>query len=170
MQYVIIGTDHDLQKADNPDKHLKTVLQGYITAYPIVLVAEEVDANHDVRTFGRELVGDSKWLSIDMDDQKRKDHGIYQELLHPPNNELDDDGIPYRVNAYLRRAEGIRENYWLDEISRCCDTRKVSDGVIIVTCGMNHLRSLAEKITARGHTVVKEDCYIPYELEKRWVF
>jgi hypothetical protein len=167
VQYIVIGTDHKLQKADNSDTGLRDLLEGILASRPnVVLVAEEVKADEDVRTFGRELVGDAKWLPIDMNKQQRENHGIYEELLHPPNNEQDADGMPSRVNPYLLRAEGVRENFWLDQIFCNCQNRKVSEGVIVITCGVNHVPFLAEKITARGHQVIQTHRYIPYDLEK----
>ena len=84
MDYVVVGTDHKLQKSDSADKGVQTLLRSILANKNIVLIAEEADASKDVMTFGRQLIGESKWLSIDMTEQERKDAGIYNALLGGP--------------------------------------------------------------------------------------
>jgi hypothetical protein len=66
VDYIIVGTDHDLQKSDAEDKGLRDLLRSIVDIHPVVLIAEEVKTSEDVHTFGRELIGERKWLSIDM--------------------------------------------------------------------------------------------------------
>jgi hypothetical protein len=70
VDYIIIGTDHPLQKSDSPDTRLKDLLRSLIETHPVVLIAKEVKTSEYTQTFGRELIGKDKWLSIDMDKEK----------------------------------------------------------------------------------------------------
>jgi hypothetical protein len=168
MHYHIIGTDHGLQKASSTDTGLKKILQNAIAQYAPVLIAEEVDANEDVRTFGRELIGDNKWLSIDMTDDERKRAGIFDELKKTPDKEIGDNGF-YRVNGYLKRAEGIREDFWIDKIISRCSKSRIMAGTIIITCGFNHLNFLAKKLLLRNpEDKITKDSYIPFDLAERY--
>jgi hypothetical protein len=136
-----------------------------LSANHVVLIAEEVETSKDIDIFGRQLIGDSKWLSIDMTAKERKDAGI--------------DDIPRQcgpgydlatrrdilVNRYHTKIETIREHFWLERISRWCKDRGLSTGTVIVTCGHNHLEFLREKVESRGHTVTEHEC-LPYDKEK----
>ena len=119
-------------------------------------------------TFGRELVGEDKWLSIDMTDDERTNAGIFNDLKNTPDKELGPNGF-YRVNVYLKRAEGIRENFWIDKIISKCSEIGISAGAIIITCGINHLEFLADKLLSRNpKPEITKDRYIPYNLEERY--
>jgi hypothetical protein len=166
MEYIIIGTDHDRQRSDFSDTGLRDKLQEYSRTQNVVLIAEEVDANKDVQTFGRDLVGCTKWLSIDMTTEERKSAGIYRELSTSPPG-CDDNGQFYLANWYHKRADAIRENFWLDRIERWCKQNGVRRGVIIITCGHNHRPYLADKIKQRDPASnVLIDEYMPYDKEK----
>jgi hypothetical protein len=167
MDYIIIGTDHDLQKSDSRDTGLRDKLQAYIRTKNIVLIAEEVDANKHIQTFGRDLVGDGKWLSIDMPTEERKRAGIYQQLRGSEPG-LDPERGFFTINPYYKRVDGVRERFWLDKIEEWCNQKHVSSGVIIVTCGYNHPPYLADKIRSRhpGSTVAIDE-YLPYDKEAK---
>ena len=86
MHYAIVATDHDLQKADSIDSGLGEKLAAIFGMERVVLVAEEVDANTHVDTFGRELsrvIGENRWLSIDMTDVQRREAGILDQVRPP---------------------------------------------------------------------------------------
>jgi hypothetical protein len=76
MDYVTVGTDHELQESESTDKGLRDLLRSILQNNDVVLMAEEVETSKPAKTFGRGLVGEDKWLSIDMDEQERKDAGI----------------------------------------------------------------------------------------------
>jgi hypothetical protein len=165
VNYIIVGTDHDLQKSTCADTGLKDLLRAIIRTRPVVLIAEEVKTSEDVYTFGRELIGDDKWLSIDMTTQERKDAGVYDVLrsgVGPVQDPVTGNFV--RASPYHMKSEGKRETFWLDKIDRWCQAHGVSDGTVVVTCGHNHLDYLAEKIVAREHTVAKRE-YLPYDKE-----
>lgn len=157
MDYFIIGTDHPLQKSDAADTRLKDLLQSLIHAHPVVLIAEEVETSKEgINFFGRDLIGEDKWLSIDMDTEKRKEAGFYDI---PCEEGPGDDNIS-RVNRYHAQREAIREDFWVHKISDWCEQRKLSTGTVVVTCGHNHMRAgfLSEKLTQLGHNVSTLEC------------
>ncbi len=163
MHYVIIATDHDLQKADSTDKGLGEKLAAIISMGGVVLIAEEVDANKHVDTFGRdlsrELLGENRWLSIDMTDGQRKDAGIYDDLVQ--RNVPDFRKIPpLSICRYFLRADGIRENFWLDRIEERCAELEITEGMVVITCGYRHRHYLREKVKGRGHAVTLDE-YMP---------
>ncbi|MGA7971147.1 MAG: hypothetical protein WB983_21145, partial [Terriglobales bacterium] len=85
---------------------LRGCLRSILQNNPVVFIAEEVETNKPVNTFGRELIGEDKWLSIDMNEQERKDAGIYNTLLHggiPVRHPAT--GLDVRGNEYLSFAK-----------------------------------------------------------------
>ena len=166
MHYAIVATDHDLQKADSIDSGLGEKLAAIFGMERVVLVAEEVDANTHVDTFGRELsrvIGENRWLSIDMTDVQRREAGILDRVAGrrlPGYRE----GKFFPATRYYRGADGIRENFWLDKIEDKCHELQVVEGTILITCGYIHGPFLREKATGRGHVVTLEK-YLPYEFE-----
>ncbi len=170
MHYIIVGTDHDLQEPDSADKGLEETIAAIIRAGGVVLIAEEVDADKEVDTFGRQLsrklIGENRWLSIDMTDAQRQDAGICAELAERrlPDFRKRPTSCPYR---YFRRADGIRENFWLDRIEERCEELGVTEGTVIITCGYIHRPYLYEKATGRGHTASVAE-YLPYDFQDRY--
>jgi hypothetical protein len=157
VDYVIVGTDHPLQKSDSPDTRLKNLLQSLIETHHVVLIAEEVKTSEDdIPVFGRELIGEDKWLSIDMDKKQRKDAGFYDT---PCEEGPGDDNVSL-VNRYHKKREAIREDFWLHKIAHWCEERQLSTGTVVVTCGHNHMRAgfLSDKLRQRGHNVSTREC------------
>jgi hypothetical protein len=165
VDYIVIGTDHDLQKSSSRDVRVKDLLEGIIASYPVVLIAEEVKTTEDVLTFGHELIGEDKWLSIDMNMEERKDAGIYDILRSacgPVQHPVTGEDVAY--NPYHCKSEGVRENFWLDKIDRWCKAHALRVGTVVITCGHNHLDFLAKKVEERGYPVSKQE-YLPYDKE-----
>jgi hypothetical protein len=179
MNYVIVGSDHKLQKSDSKDTGLKDLLNQVLHNNDVVLIAEEVETSKTVKTFGRELVGEEKWLSIDMDADERQKAGIHDKLLHGGGPVRDPrTGGDVQQNEYHQVSEGKRENHWLDKIDKWCKEKGISEetaisgGItvhapktIILVCGHNHLPFVAAKISQRGHSVVQLE-YLPYNKEQ----
>jgi hypothetical protein len=167
VDYIIVGTDHNLQNSCSQDVGLRDLLQSLVATHPVVLIAEEVKTSEKVRTFGRELVGSRKWLSIDMTKRQKKKAGIYDILrsgVGPVRDPATGDDV--RANPYHKKSEGVKENFWLDKIERWCEKKKVSVGTVVITCGHNHLDFLAVKAEMRGHAVTKRE-YLPYDKEAK---
>lgn len=165
MDYVLVGTDHILQCADSKVAGLKPILESIVATHPVVLIAEEIKTSENIRTFGRELIGESKWLSIDMTEEERKATGIYEVLrggIGPVRHPLSGNDV--QANPYHRKSEGVRENFWLDKIEHWCKCKQLSTGTVVITCGHNHLDFLAEKVEKRGNSVSKLE-YLPYDKE-----
>jgi hypothetical protein len=171
MHYAIVGTDHDLQKADSRDKGLAEKLGAILGAGGVALIAEEVDAHPDVNTFGRELsrvtIGENRWLSIDMDDRERDDAGISGVLANRANCPDWRNGKFVQVYRYFSSADGIRENFWLNRIAERCQELGIASGKIVITCGYIHRHYLSDKARERGHSVTVEE-YLPYDFKKRY--
>ena len=173
LDYITVGTDHKLQKSDSTDTGLRDLLNAILQNNEVVLIAEEVETSMPVNTFGRELVGEDRWLSIDMDDKERKKEGIYDTTLHggaPVRDPRTGDDFP--ANEYHQLSEGKRENHWLDKIERWYKEKGLMDETvvprhktIVLVCGHNHLPFVGAKISARGHSVVQLE-YLPYNKEK----
>jgi hypothetical protein len=171
MHYAIIGSDHDLQKADSSDEGLREKIAAIISTGGVVLIAEEVDAAKDVETFGRalcRLVGENRWLSIDMAESLRKDAGIYVDL-RPSSRYAPGfrNGRFLPACRYFRRADGIRENFWLDRIEEKCRELGISEGMVVITCGYIHRHYLSEKARGRGHSATVHE-YLPYDFKDRY--
>jgi len=170
MHYAIIATDHDLQKTDSTDRGLEERLAAIIGIGGVVLIAEEVDANKHIDTFGRDLsrklIGENRWLSIDMTDGQRKDAGIYDDLVQRNVPDFSQGLPPLLVCRYFRRADGIRENFWLDRIEEKCTELGITEGTVVITCGYMHRHYLCEKAKGRGHVVTLEE-YLPPDFKGR---
>lgn len=165
LNYVVVGTDHNLQRADGKDAGLRDLLQSIIASHQVVLIAEEVKTSEDVQTFGCELIGRDKWLSIDMTRDEQKDAGIYDirnSAVGPVRHPVTGDDV--RCSPYHKQSEAVRENRWLDKVALWCEEKNVSAGTVVITCGHNHLDFLAGKIEERGHPVTKRE-YLPYDKE-----
>jgi hypothetical protein len=177
VNYITVGTDHKLQKSESTDKGLRDLLSRIRQHNDVVLIAEEVETSKPVQTFGRELIGDDRWLSIDMNDEERKAAGIDSTLLHsgaPIRHPATGDDV--RQNDYHQVSEAKRENHWLDKIEQWCKKKGISDQTVIggmaipthktivIVCGRNHLPFLGAKISARGHSVIQLE-YMPYNRE-----
>lgn len=166
MDYVTVGTDHKLQKSDSQDTGVKDLLSQILQNNPVVLIAEEVETSKPVSTFGRELVGEDKWLSIDMNDDERKAAGIYNTLLHGGAPVRDPrTGFDVQGNEYHYVSEGQRENHWLNKIEHWCKEKGIADGTVVLVCGHNHLPFVGTKISERGHSVVQLE-YLPHNKEQ----
>jgi hypothetical protein len=173
LDYITVGTDHKLQKSDSTDTGLRDLLNAILRNNEVVLIAEEVETSKPVNTFGRELVGEDRWLSIDMNDQERKDAGIYDTTLHGGAPVRDPrTGSDVQANEYHQVSEGKRENHWLDKIEQWCREKGLMDETvvprneaIVLVCGHNHLPLVGAKISTRGHSVVQLE-YLPYNKER----
>lgn len=173
LDYITIGTDHKLQKSDSKVTGLKDLLSQILQNNDVVLIAEEVETSKPVNTFGRELVGEDRWLSIDMDEEEREKEGIYDTLLHggaPVRDPRTGNDVP--GNEYHQVSEGKRENHWVNKIEQWCKEKGVMDETIVpvhktvvLVCGHNHLPFVGAKISARGHSVVQLE-HLPYNKEK----
>ena len=172
LEYITVGTDHKLQKSDSKDTGLKDLLNQILHNNDVALIAEEVETSKPVSTFGRELVGEEKWVSIDMDADERKTSGIHDTLLHGGAPVRDPrTGLDVSANEYHHVSEGKRENHWLDKIEKWCKAKGLMDETVVPThkaivlvCGHNHLPFVAAKISARGYSVVQLE-YLPYNKE-----
>lgn len=164
MDFIVIGTGHNLQKTTAGTGGLGSLLQTVWDEHSVVMIAEEVDTrDENICTFGRLLAGESGWLSIDMTLPQQEAAGIKKILDEVPF--YDSDGK--LTNIYLKSAQAVRELFWLDRIEQKCKERCLTEGVVVVTCGANHVRFLTEKMSARGHRVLKR-LFHPANILDQW--
>ncbi len=163
MDYIIVGTDHRFQKSVSQDTGLRDLLQSILVAHSdVVLIAEEVETSVQVSTFGLKLIGNDKWLSIDMNGKEREE--VRLDAIPCETGPGDDNDS--RVNRYHTKREAVRETFWLDKIARWCEDRAISTGTVVITCGHIHMRAgfLADKIRQRGNRV--RTCeYLPCDID-----
>lgn len=163
VHYIIIGTDHKYQKTDSRATGLRDLLQCILIAHPdVALIAEEVETSLRVSTFGLKLIGNDKWLSIDMNAKEREE--VRLDAI-PCEQGPGDDNFSH-VNRYHTGREAVRETFWLNKIARWCEDRAISTGTVVITCGHSHMRAgfLADKVLQRGHTV--RTCeYMPVDID-----
>jgi hypothetical protein len=163
LHYYIVGTEHRLQVPSPlraaPDVRLRDLMQDIINKKNVVLIAEEVDPNKDVQSFGRKLIGDEKWRSIDMTRCDQHEAGIFDDL-EEAYRILRDTGR----NVYHKRANSIREYVWLDRVRHFLEQHQTEDGVVLITCGRNHLEFLAQKVAKMGILHTETEC--PLGLQK----
>jgi hypothetical protein len=163
VHYIIIGTDHRCQKTDSQYTGLRDLLQCILIAHPnVALIAEEVETRVQVSTFGLKLIGNDKWLSIDMDAKTREE--VRLDAIPCETGPGDDNDS--RVNRYHTQREAVRETFWLDKIARWCEDRAVSTGTVVITCGHIHMRAgfLADRVHQRGHTARMCE-YLPFNID-----
>jgi hypothetical protein len=173
LNYITVGTDHKLQNSDSRDTGLKDLLSAILQHNDVALIAEEVETSKPVNTFGRELVGEDRWLSIDMNDEERKKEGIYNTLLHSGAPLRDPrTGFDVPANYYHQISEGNRENHWLNKIEQWCrenggidETVLPIHKTVVLVCGHNHLPFVGAKISERGHSVIQLE-YLTYNKEQ----
>jgi hypothetical protein len=160
LHYYIVGTSHNLQNESpfrtTQDTRLRDKLAEIIGTHPVVLIAEEVDANeeHKQIIYGRNLAADHDpkipWVSLDMTTPQLKNAGIWDELEAAAH--LTEDACRNRKNEIYHpvRANDMREACWLERIRVACDAYKLTSGTVLITCGRMHLESLADKASKCG--------------------
>jgi hypothetical protein len=161
--FIVIGTDHELQKTSCKDSGLDDLLRAVCNNNPVCLIAEEVSTSEEVETFGRVLIGQDKWLSIDMNEQERRDAGIYDFLFHRGAGPWRDPltGKDTQSNVYYLSADGVREDFWLKRIFDWCQSRH-AQGTVIITCGHNHAHSLGYRLAQSDYLAAILE-YLPEE-------
>jgi len=144
---VVVGTDHRLQSSDTA---LKAHLAHLARNHNFGLVAEECAA--DASTVAGQVASSLgvPHLPIDMTDAERKEAGIYDRLCIRPKMRFDPASGYQEEHVYLRHADGVRENFWLDKIEAI-----TCEGQVLVVCGYLHLDPLSEKARRRRHRVTK---------------
>ena len=135
------------------------MLESIVRAQSVKFVAEEVNADKmpNVQSVARDTASSINipWKSIDMTAEQRKDAGIYDELATRPFVRFDPVTGLHEERVYFRRADGIREEFWLDQIAEANPS-----GNVLIICGYSHLEFLIKRVVARGWTAAKE-IYLP---------
>lgn len=144
-----MGVDHEVQRSDKTGD-LAKLLRRQIDSESVSLVAEE--AIEDDSTVAQRIAADRsvQWLGVDATTCEKTELGIVDELASRPTPLiLEGDFCVGMKSRYLPNADGIREELWIQKIlANEIDTA-------LMVCGLLHMRSLAEKFTARGCNVAQ---------------
>jgi len=162
MHCVILGTDHRLQKQD---RALRAKIEHLVQSNDVGLIAEECLAGTETVASECALaLGLPPRLAIDMTTEQRVAAGIYERLCIRPAIHFDiDQNTLHERHLYLRHADGIREEFWLDRVQEAA-----TDGTVLLICGYVHIDFLAQKAIRRDHTVAT--VVFPEDLPERIEF
>ena len=140
MNFVVIGTDHNMQSRDPG-------LEGLLSAFAkleymerLNTIAEEYHGKIG-HSIAQRLAEEKswRWYNLDMSTEEKQEAGILEDQRSRPKSEC---AIAFRV-----RTDDRREEAW---------TQKLIEsglGTTLVICGYVHFESLVSKLRERGHTV-----------------
>jgi hypothetical protein len=154
MNFVVIGTDHNLQRADPGLEGLIRGWRDYHYTEPIVAIAEEHSEKTIGDSIGRRLAKERNlcWYDIDMTDEEKRDAGILVEQRNRP---------PVQGNTVFRvPSDEVRENHFVKKL-----TSPAAAGTTLVICGYLHQESLVKKL--KKHGAVDQRTYLETGLEIR---
>ena len=133
----------------------------------IELIAEEYSADfNELNTLAKQVTIESgiPYTTVDMTTAERQAAGIYERLcIRPAVNFNPNTGELRERHLYLRHADGVREEFWLDKIEA-----RGTDGRVLIVCGHLHLDPLTKRAEIRGHRVKKR--VYPIDLPTRVSF
>jgi hypothetical protein len=151
IEYVILGTSHpDMQDSTKFGRPVMETIQNH----SINLVAEE----HNCDSISMACVTTKHlhipYLQIDLFPQEWAEHGIDREMKLR-------EQLPKDQDIRLSRADGVREDFWLEKIEA-----SLNYGRVLVVCGYLHVDFLALRVERRGGTVLEKNTF-PTELLDR---
>jgi hypothetical protein len=152
MKMIILGTDHALQCHDS---RLKALISDLIEREHVTLIAEENRVSSN--TLGQQLAESMnlRWIQIDMSIEDRVKAGIEGKLANRMQiRGFNEYGDPIPAIRYAPVEDGIREEFWLDQIENA-----TTDGTVLVVCGCLHCVPLSKKAETRGHTIAAKLFY-----------
>jgi hypothetical protein len=150
IEYAILGTSHEIQSTSK----LERPLTDAIAKYSVRMVAEEYTLDNPSMACVTTKHLHIPYLQIDLFPQEWHAHGIGREMsIRNQYLEVQD--------VRLSHADAVREDFWLERIEASVDC-----GRVLVICGYLHVDSLAQKVEARGGTVVEKSTF-PAELRDR---
>ena len=172
MNILIIGIDHELQKARQVDEdsdraarkdQLEALLKKEIAERRVGFISEESDPK--AITIANQLAGGWKpripWKNITMPENERKKAGIFEALKNRPTfPELRKDRQLVAIEHRIPEDE-VYEAYLIDQ------TKQGAGGAqsILILCGDLHVDALKESLERDGHLVDQNHSLV----EKRWV-
>lgn len=164
MNLVVLGTDHGLQPRDLMLKHK---ILGLCKEFQVTLIAEEFRPGEvSVASEAAEECGIAPQLQVDMNSEERKLARIDAVLRRyeiPRSYSYDvtlgEATWPPPKRPYLKKADGIREEHWLNKIESALDNMKT-----LLVCGSMHVDFVAQKAEARGHLLIAKR-FFPEKLQ-----
>jgi hypothetical protein len=141
MNFVVIGTDHRMQRRD---PGLEGLLSGFlkVTTWmePLQAIAEEYDEKA-AKSIAQRLAQGSglSWFNLDMTSEEKFQAGILNEQRSRP---MSEGGVTFRVPT-----DDVREEAWVRKLIEC------GSGTTLVICGYVHFEPFVRQLRAKGHTV-----------------
>ena len=141
MNFLVIGTDHELQERDPGLEGLLRALVEEKFIEPLTAIGEEFARKTSEITIAKSVADAAglRWFNIDMTLEERQEAGILEDLRSRP---ISTEKICSRVFS-----DDIREEEWVRRLTES------EQGTIIVVCGYLHSDALLERLRSRGHTV-----------------
>jgi hypothetical protein len=164
----VLGLDHRIQFQDDEGRLLDLIGERY-SEHKFDLIAEEwgtTDTFDNTETIGKQFADSFpdpiEWINIEMPEALKKSIGILAPLnarSRPSFNEWTlEPIITIPQTTYLKCADRIRENYWVNEISK-----RLPKESILVMCGHIHVETLCAKLAAEGFIVKSKSlCECPW--------
>ena len=164
VNLIILGIDHRLQPRD---LMLKQKISELCKGFQVTLIAEEFRPGEvSVAGEAAEECGIAPPLQVDMEADERERAGIAGVLSRyevPRSYSYDvtlaEKPWPPPKRPYLKKADGIREEYWLRKIEAATNNTRT-----LLVCGSMHVDFVAKKAEARGHSVMAKG-FFPEELQ-----
>lgn len=140
MNFVVIGTDHNMQSRD---PGLEGLLSGFLKLNyiePLQAIAEEYGENIGESIAQRLAQGSGlRWYNLDMTNEEKHKAGILEEQRNRP---ISQAGVAFRLPT-----DEVREEAWVRKLTGC------QSGTTVVICGYLHFEKLVGQLRAQGHVV-----------------
>jgi hypothetical protein len=159
MKAFVLGLDHRIQHKDD-DGRLEALIRDFHTEERFDLIAEEWGASEEfapVETVGKKFADSFgvriTWKNIEMPKSIQESLGIRHALRirsHPAFDEWTGPIIEIPSTTYLKRADELRERYWVCEILKALPRESV-----LVICGLIHVETMADKLEYAGFQIKK---------------
>jgi hypothetical protein len=153
MKVIILGVDHAIQWQDYEGR-LEANIRNLCSQNHFSLIAEEWSTcrYRDVETVAKKVANRSiPWANVEMDDKRMEELRIL-DCIRRRRPQVDDiNGVVVREipdTTYLPEADRQREEYWIAQIES-----RVSEGTVLMVCGMIHALPLAGRMKAAGFEV-----------------
>ena len=171
MKAFVLGLDHVIQYMDD-DGRLKALISDLHTKEGLDLIAEEWGGSEEFasvetvgKTFADSQVPRIPWINIEMPKPIQESLGIRPALeirSRPAFDEWTGPIIEIPSTTYLKRADELRERYWVCEILNALPRRSA-----LVISGLIHIETLADKLEFAGFTIKKKSlCECPWYRNK----
>ena len=158
MKAFVLGLDHRIQFQDL-DGHLELLIRQLHDEEAFDLIAEEWGSSEEFansQTVGKKLAVSPAiripWINIEMPVSIQESLGIRDALRRRTHGEFDEWTLTATTEipstTYLKRADELRERYWLCEV-----LKELPKESVFVTCGLIHVETFASKLAHAGFQI-----------------